>query len=158
MEVSAQVTVSATHKGYIGWYLDDTLHVDQEIAGAVTASWEGPEESPQYIENLEIIPFAGYKLPDMPAYKSGYIKAHKDSGATFEIYALHIRFIMDESYTSPDSDHRRAEVTDRTTAANRLYTPNRSCSAWHIQRVLAHTTNKIMHEAVWGITLPVFSS
>jgi hypothetical protein len=169
-KISAKVllSVSAGGTGYIDWGLDGRIHKESSFSGLITRTWQdiGTLNADQYVKGWEFYfdnspPAAiasGQLVPDGVRYQTAYARMLKDAGGTsFEIYAFHFALENDDTYTTPSSDHRRAEVTDRTTAANYLHKPNRFCSSWHTKRAMAHTVNKIIHaNTTGGITVPVF--
>jgi hypothetical protein len=161
--LKAQVSVSAGDDAYIDWFISNNYLTKQTISGTKVKSWEDASDPPIYL-NGNAIPISTRRPANTreavdtgPRFDAGYVRVYKDALALFSIYALHIEFEPDVAYSTVRSySHQAAELTDRTNAALWLYKPNRSCSAWHMQNAIAHTYNKIVYNARWGITVPCF--
>lgn len=80
-----------------------------------------------------------------------------DATDDVEVDGIYWEIAFDEDYDAPDpSGARKVELTNRDTAAKRLFTQYRALSSWFAMRVMCHSLNKLLSEARYTVSLPLF--
>jgi hypothetical protein len=158
VEESVTITCPTSADLDIEWYTSSYSDTQEDVANSYssdisTPTWSGTSQASEY--STERRHPVGHRF-GLSYYSTARIKYSRDdvASAAGYIYAVGIEEFFSRNYSGNDTSTRNMEYTERL-GSDRLYTPDRTLSAWHAKNLLCESFNKMQEENRTYLGYPV---
>lgn len=153
-QVSVEVTSGTSGDMYVTWYMSKPSSVSATrtySSDISTPTWQSEVTETTHCDDMTV-PSA--QMVGETRAHSIRLKHSRDSTATAYIFSAVFESVFGDDVSSSQTSTRKMEQADRT-GSDRLYLPDRCCSAWHVKNALCETYNKFTEEARTYVSYPV---
>jgi hypothetical protein len=153
-QVSVEITSGTSGDMTVTWYVTkpgSVSAVRTYSSDISTPTWQSEVTDSDHCDDMT---FAAQQMVGETRSHAVRLKHVADSTATAYVFSAVFESVFGDNVSSSQTSTRKIEQADRT-GVERLYLPDRSCSAWHVKNALCETYNKFTEEAKTYVSYPV---